>query len=208
MLNYIEYLNLPTKVAITLVVLILLLQLVGEALEVMGKTVPEFVKIRKYFQRKKKEKNETVKALKEVQQLLSDVNNHYSEDNIKKRDKWMQWVNDRAEVYDSSIFEILKKIDDVVQTLKCNTEITEEMFVQNSRDRIIDFAAKVGNEKAIVSREEFNRIFKVYKKYETFLKEHKLTNGEVDIAMHIIRESYEQHIKNHNFIEDIRGYGN
>lgn len=225
MLSYIEYLNLPTKITIALVGLFLLLQIVGEVLELKGKVVPEFVKVRKYFKRKKEEKNETAKALKEVKslleerkessqalkevkQLLSDVNQHYSEDNIKKRDSWMQWVNDRAEVYDSSIVEILKKIDDVVKTLQCNTRMTEEMFVQNSRDRIIDFATKVGNENSVVSREEFNRIFKVHEKYESFLEEHKLTNGEIDIAMHIIRESYENHIKKHNFIEDVRGYGN
>ena len=80
------------------------------------------------------------------------------------------------------------------------------MFVQSSRDRIIDFAAKAGNKDSMVSKEEFYRIFKIYKKYEDFLKEHEMTNGEVDIAYRIIQESYEQHIKNHTFIEDIRGY--
>ena len=59
----------------------------------------------------------------------------------------------------------------------------------------------------MVSREEFNRIFKVYAKYEKFLEEHEMTNGEIDIAYQIIKESYEQHLLNHTFIEDIRGYG-
>ena len=57
-----------------------------------------------------------------------------------------------------------------------------------------------------MSREEFNRIFKVHTKYEKFLKERGLTNGEVDIAIRIIEESYKQHMKNHTFIEDLRGY--
>ena len=52
MLSYIEYLNLPAKVAIALVGLFLLLQIVGEVLELKGKVVPEFVKVRKYFKRK------------------------------------------------------------------------------------------------------------------------------------------------------------
>ena len=55
-------------------------------------------------------------------------------------------------------------------------------------------------------REEFNRIFKVHKKYEDFLEEHSMTNGEVDIAYRIIKDSYERHMRNHNFVEDIRGY--
>lgn len=208
MMSYIEYLNLPTKIAVILVGIFLVLQIIGELLEFKGKVVPEFLKIRKYFLRKKQERKETAKALKDVKKLLDDVNKHYSEDNIKKRDGWMQWVNDRAVTYDDSIVEISKKIDIIVKALECNTKMTEEMFVQNSRDRIIDFATKVGNQNVVVSREEFNRIFKVHEKYERFLEEHGLTNGEIDIAMHIIKESYEQHMLNHNFTEDIRGYNN
>jgi len=136
---------------------------------------------------------------KEVKVLLNDVNAHYSADNIAKRDSWMQWVNDRAVTYDTFIKEMGDKFADVVKVL-------EEVFVQNSRDRIIDFATKVSDEKAMVSREEFNRIFKVHKKYEDFLEERNLTNGEVDIAYRIIADSYEGHMRNHTFVEDIRGY--
>lgn len=209
MLSYIEYLNLPTKIGFILVGVFLILQIIGELLEFKGKIVPEFLKVRKYFSRRKKEKNEVTQTLKEVRQLLDDVNVHYSADNITKRDGWMQWVNDRAIVYDNSIGEIgeiSKNLTNVTQALKDCTKMTEEMFVQSSRDRIIDFAAKVSNTDSMVSREEFNRIFKVYGKYEAFLEEHDMTNGEIDIAYRIIKESYENHMKNHTFIEDIRGY--
>lgn len=206
MLSYVEYLNLPSKVAIALVVLFLSLQIIGELLEIKGKVVPEFLKVRKYFARKKNEREETAQALKDVKKLLDDVNQHYGADNIKKRDGWMQWVNNRATVYDNSIVEISKKIDDAIQALKDNTKMTEEMFVQSSRDRIIDFAEKVANPNAKVSREEFNRIFKVHCKYEKFLEDRKLSNGEIDIAFRIIEEAYEHHMKNHDFTENIRGY--
>lgn len=221
MLGYLEYLNVPTKIAIVLVGVFLVLQIIGELLEFKGKIVPEFLKIRKYFSRKKQERQERIEMaealkevrqalddIKEVKQVLGDVKEHYNADNIQKRDKWMQWVNGQAAVYDSSIVAISEKMDDIVRALESNTKMTEEMFVQSSRDRIIDFATKVGDENAMVSREEFNRIFKVDAKYEKFLEEHNLTNGEIDIAMHIIRESYEQHMKNHGFIEDVRGYSN
>ena len=209
MLSYIEYLDIPIKVASTLAGTLLVLNIVGELLEVKGKVVPEFMKIRKYFARRKREKNETRLLLREVRQLLSDVDAHYSADNIAKRDKWMQWVNERAIVYDDSIVEVGKiseNLTDVTKALKECTKMTEEMFVQSSRDRIIDFAAKAGNDNAMVSKEEFTRIFKIHEKYEKFLDEHELTNGEIDIAYRIIQESYAQHIKNHTFIEDVRGY--
>lgn len=206
MVSFVEYLNVPTKVAIVIIGVFFVLQIIGELLEFKGKVVPEFIKVRKYFARKKKERTEAAQTLKEVKALLGDVNSHYSEDNIAKRNSWMQWVNSRAEVYDSSIDKLRDTLADVTQALKDNTKMTEEMFVQSSRDRIIDFANKAGDENAVVSREEFNRIFKVHKRYEDFLGEHDMTNGEVDIAFRIINDSYERHMRNHNFVEDIRGY--
>ena len=61
------------------------------------------MKIRKFFKRKKEEKQEIKIALEdskntlvEVKTLLDDVNSHYNKDNIKKRDDWMKWVNDET----------------------------------------------------------------------------------------------------------------
>lgn len=206
MLNYIEYLNIPVKIALVLVVIFFSMQIIGEFLEFKGKVVPEFFKIRKWFTRRKREKAEAAQTLKDVQVLLNDVNSHYSADNIAKRDGWMQCVNNRAEVYDESIKQLREALTEVMQALKDNTKLTEEMFIQSSRDRIIDFATKTSNENVMVSREEFNRIFKVYAKYEKYLEEHKMTNGEVDINYQIIKESYEQRLRDHAFTEDIRGY--
>ena len=206
MLSYIEYLGIPLQIAITLAVIFFVMQAIGEFLEFKGKVVPEFLKVRKWLSRRKREKAETTQTLKDVQVLLNDVNCHYSADNIAKRDSWMQWVNNRAEVYDDSIKELKDALEQFMQALKDNTKLTEEMFIQSSRDRIIDFATKTSNENAMVSREEFNRIFKVHDRYEQFLEERNMTNGEIDIAYHIIKESYEQHLRRRTFIEDVRGY--
>lgn len=199
MINFVEYLQLPAQIAVVVIGVIFVMNVIGEILEFKGKVVPEFMKIRKYFSRKRHEKKETAQTLKEVKQLLGDVNAHYSADNITKRDSWMQWVNNRVDVYDTSIVEIKNQLTSV-------TEVLEELFVQNSRDRIIDFATKVTDGKNLVSREEFNRIFKVHAKYEAFLEDRKMTNGEVDVAILVIQESYAQHMKEHTFLEDVRGY--
>jgi len=204
MLNYIEYLNIPAKIGVIIIAVVLIMQLIVEFLEFKGKVVPEFLKIGNYFSKRRKEKKDTVDTLKDVKRLLNDVNSHYSEDNIAKRNDWMQWVNSRAEIYDDSIVDINKSLSDVTQALNANTRLTEEMFVQSSRDRIIDFSYKAADDNALISREEFERIFKVYDKYEDFLKDHGMTNGEIDIVYGIIKESYEQRVKNHTFIEDIR----
>lgn len=205
MISFIEYLSVPEKVGLAIVACLLVMNLVGEFLEFKGKVVPEWVKLRKFFTRRKREKAEAAQTLKDVQVLLNDVNGHYSADNIAKRDGWMQWVNNRAEVYDASIKQLREEFAEVMQALKDNTKMTEEMFVQSSRDRIIDFSYRAADYSIPVSREEFNRIFKVYNKYEKFLEDHKMTNGEIDIVYGIIKKSYEHRMENHTFIEDIHG---
>ena len=202
MIAYFEYLNMPTKVGIVIILLFVIMQIVGEILEFKGKVVPEFVKIRKYFTRKKQEKTEMQQTLQQVQTLLNDVNKHYSKDNITKRNEWMQWVNDRAQVYDASVVELTSLKD----ALAANNELTLDLYINVNRNRIIDFAGKIANENVPVSREEFNRIFKTHNDYEAILQKYNKTNGEVDIAMRIIEESYANHMKHHSFIEDIRGY--
>lgn len=45
----------------------------------------------------------------------------------------------------------------------------------------------------------------MYDKYEKFLEDRGLTNGEIDIVYDIIKESYKWRMENHAFIEDKRG---
>lgn len=206
MLNYIDYLNVPTKVAFVIIAAFLIMQIVGEILEFNGKVVPTLLKVRKHFTQKREEKEDMAQTLKEVKQLLNDVNIHYSADNIAKRDSWMQWVNDRAITYDNFIVEIGNKFETVAEALKDNTKMTEDMFVENSRDRIIDFAEKVADPNYIASHEQFRRIFRVHSDYEAWLEEHGRTNGEVDMNYNIIQSAYTHRVNNHSFAEDLCKY--
>ena len=206
MLGYVEYLNVPVKIAIIIIGAFLVMNVIGEILEFKGKVVPEFVKIRKYFARKKQEKKEAAEILKAVKVLLNDVNGHYSADSIAKRDSWMQWVNDRAVTYDTFIKEISEKFVNVTEALKDNTKMTEEMFVENSRDRIIDFAEKVADPDYIASHEQFRRIFRVYTDYENWLEAHDRTNGEVDMNYKIIQDAYTYRVNKRSFAEDLNVY--
>lgn len=219
MINFVEYLGLPNAIAICLVALFFIIQIIGEILEFRGKIVPEFAKIRKYFARKKKEKqalsqmtvlldehNQMAKTLAEVNRLLNDIDKHYSKDNIAIRDGWMKEVNEhisdserRRKEQDVLMRELSKKLDK-------NNADTLSLLIDNKRNTIIDFASKVIEESYPVTKEQFNRVFRIYKEYEDIIEENGLTNGEVDIAIRIIREAYEKHLKTHTFIEDVRGY--
>ena len=197
-------LGIPGSIAVVLLMLFAVLQLIGEFIEAFGRVAPTFLKVRKIFIARRKLLEDQTKTLKDVQKLLEDVNAHYAPDNIAKRDEWMNWVNSRAVVYDQTIIDYKDAIDKITNALDNNTKMTEHMFVENSRDRIIDFASKVLNPVGLVSREEFNRIFKTYQKYEDFLAEHNMTNGEVEINYNVIKEAYVDHLENHKFVEDLR----
>lgn len=219
MLNYMEYLDTPQEIMATLVAFIFISQLIGEILEFKGKVVPEFLKIRKYFNRKKCERialgkmtdlldeyQQMAKTIKNVNRLLADIDKHYSKDNIAMRDNWMKEVNEhiadsenRRKKQEVLIKELSKKLDK-------NNDVTLSILIENKRNSIINFASKVIDESCPVTKEQFNRVFKIYEEYEEIIKENELTNGEVDIAIRIIRESYEKHLKNHTFIENVRGY--
>ena len=203
MLDYIEYLNIPVKVTIVLIGAFLIMQLVGEILEFKGKVVPEFVKVRKIFTRRKKEREmmqKMEKTLDRVQATMDELNQHYSTDNIQMRDEWIKRVNSKLDQYDASMAELDRKLDK-------NNSDTLSILVDNKRNAIISFASMVIDETKPVTKEQFNRIFKLYEEYEAIISANGMTNGEVDIAIRIIREAYENHLRNHSLIEDIRGYG-
>ena len=197
-------LGVPGSIAVVMVIIFAVLQLIGELIEVTGKVAPAALRIRKIIKANRARKAEQEQTLRDVKDLLDAVNRRYNPENIAKRDAWMAWVNDRAVVYDNTIVEYRDAIDALTSALNNNTKMTEQMFVETSRDRIIDFASKVSNPMSYVSREEFNRIFKIYRKYEDFLEAHGMTNGEVEINYQIIRDAYVDHQENHKFVEDMR----
>lgn len=221
MLNYMQYLELPAIVISTLAGIFLVLQIIGEIIEFKGKTAPEILKIRKYFKRRKKERmalskisdwfdnyNQMSETIEKTKQVLEDFNTHYSKDNIANRDKWMTEVNkhitDSEEIrknQDALMVELGKKLDK-------NNADTLDLLIDGKRDKIIDFANRVADERYPVTHEQFKRVFKLHDEYEKIIKENNMTNGEVKIAYRIIEDSYKKHMENHSFIEDIRGYNN
>ena len=62
MIGYLEYLDVPVKVGLVIIGSFLVMQIIGEFLEFKGKVVPEFLKVRKFFSRRKREKNETTQT--------------------------------------------------------------------------------------------------------------------------------------------------
>lgn len=199
LLKGIEYVGVPTTIAILIVGLFLVFQIIGEIVEFSGKVVPEFFKVRKYFKRKKQEKEEaegkakeTAKTLGEVKKLLSDVNSHYSKDNITKRNNWMKGVDKSVENNDKLIQALDGKID---QILEANKNLTDELaqvknnVLENEADRLRSELFDCGNRcrrKIRLHPEEMDHIREVYNKYSKVLKQ----NGPGEKEFNFITDYY------------------
>ena len=185
----------PTTIIVIVVAILLIMQVIEGVIEFKGKALPEIFHIKKYFARKKLEREILIRLPETVDKLeksVANINNHYNEDNISKRNDWMQSVNEKLDMDHSLIREL--KQDFILKD------------INDKRNTIIDFASRVSSSNAIVTREYFNRIFKTYQEYEDMIKKEGLTNGEVDVAYHIIVEAYEERLSNHTFLEDERGW--
>lgn len=178
------------------------MQLIGDFLTFKGKVVPEFMRVKHWLKKRKEARNALAhmpEIVDEVKTLLNDVNKHYSDDNIVKRNAWMNEVTDRG-------IENRQLINMVSDKLDAQSKDILELIIENKRNTIIDFAARVSNTDNLFTREQFNRVMKIYSDYEDIITKNGMTNGEVDIAYRIITEAYEECLKNNMFIEDIRGY--
>lgn len=200
MLDYMGYLNVSGTVAFVLVAMFLALQVVGELLEFKGKVVPEFLKIRKYFQRKKMEREERkieLDVMRKMPEMFENIQNLL--EISSRRERQMGNIDKRLEQSDMLIIDLNGKIEK-------NSSDLLSLIIENKRSAIINFASHVVDENSQVTREQFNRIFRIHDEYERIIDENGLVNGEVDIAFRMINEAYETHMRNHTFLEDIRGY--
>lgn len=198
LIGYLEYLQIPAVIGLCIIGLLLVLNVIGEIIEAKGKIAPEFIKMRKYFQRKRKQKK-TIKELPskidEFNATLAKFNQHYSPDNIKKRNDWMRHIDDKECVYDAELVKLSSLLDKVSKNVV-------DIQIDNKRNQIINFASMVSDGNVPVTREQFNRILKMYDDYERIIKENDMTNGEIEIAHSIIVKQYQKHMIAHTFVED------
>ena len=192
LLKGIEYLGVPAAIAIGLVGLFIALQIIGEIVEVGGKAVPEFLKIRKYFKRKRKEKEENQQMIKDCRALLSEFNSHYDEDNITKRDKWMNKVDNSVKNNDQFMQILDNKLDKILSdnaSLKSQLEQVKSNVLENEADRLRSELFDCGNRcrrNIRLHPEEMEHIRAVYTKYSDVLHQ----NGPGETEFNFITDYY------------------
>ena len=210
MLDYIkflnDYINVPAKLIAGVIILLLCLQLVGELLEFFGKVAPGFMKLRKNAKAKIEKEIQrdallaaAAEALEKNNKKLDEFTALYNNDNMAKRKNWMESVDNGISTNKDDIHALAEKLEKIY-------DISMKDHVEALRSVIIGFANRVSDKNGALTHEEFRRAFAAHEDYETFLKEHGLTNGQVDVAYRVISEDYADRLRNHEFLEDIRGY--
>lgn len=195
----IEFLGVPTWIAITIVGILLVIQVIGCILDFKGKVVPEIINIRGHLRRKREEKEaaekkaeETAKTLAEVKKLLSDVNSHYSKDNIAKRNDWMSGVDQSVRDNDKLIQTLDGKIDKLLETnenLKEQLAQVKNNVLENEADRLRSELFDCGNRcrrNIRLHPEEMEHIRVVWDKYSNILHQ----NGAGEKEFNFILDYY------------------
>lgn len=94
--------------------------------------------------------------------------------------------------------EDMKKSDahdtEMQNDIKKLTEMFVEKQINDYRWEIINLADKIASG-STVSKECYRHAISTYEKYEKIINEHGLVNGEVEISIEIIKEAYQQKLK-------------
>ena len=123
--------------------------------------------------------------------------------------KWMQKKREDHELLIHTIHSLNilqeKHEDAVLQSISHDGSIREDlekltaMFIDKSVDdmrwEIINFAAKISEGKPC-NKESYKHCLHIYEKYEKLIDENGLMNGEVELSMEIIHQSYKEKLKN------------
>lgn len=104
-------------------------------------------------------------------------------------------LNDRIDAMVSSDESRDHKVSEIGDNLKKLTNMFVEKEVSDFRWTIINFATSIAAGKEC-TLEAYNHCFKTYEKYEKILEENGLENGQVEISMEVINESYKEKLKN------------
>lgn len=121
----------------------------------------------------------------------------------KQRDHELILENERAiqelsKKHEEDTKESIKHDKTIENKLETLTTLFVNWEISSMRWEINNFATKISENKPC-NKDCFQHCFKTYEDYENILKERKMTNGEVEISMKIIRDAYQEKMKNGEF---------
>lgn len=98
-----------------------------------------------------------------------------------------------------SVKQSIKHDEMIRNDLKKLTDIFVDKQITDYRWEIINFSNKISNNECC-NKDSYKHCLATYEKYEKLLEENDMENGEVEISMEIVNESYKDKLKN-GFVE-------
>jgi hypothetical protein len=89
-----------------------------------------------------------------------------------------------------------RRDEEISNDIKKLTQMFVDKEINDYRWEIINLADKISSDKTSVSKECLRHAISTYEKYEKIIVENGLVNGEVEISIEIIKEAYQQKLKN------------
>ena len=103
-------------------------------------------------------------------------------------------LNELQKQHEESVKQSIKHDKVIRNDLEKLTKMFVDKEINDMRWEIINVADKISNGKNI-SKECYVHCIHTYENYEKIIEERELTNGEVEISMQIINDSYKQKLK-------------
>ena len=117
--------------------------------------------------------------------------------NREDKELLLQTSKNLAELQKKHI-EDMEKSNERDEEIKKDIKELKDMLIDTKidimRSEINDFASRVANGSRC-NKDSYTHCIKTYEKYEKILEENNLQNGEVEISMDIIKDSYAQKLK-------------
>lgn len=88
-----------------------------------------------------------------------------------------------------------RRDEEISSDIKKLTDLFIDKQINDYRWEIINLADKISSDKTSVSKECLRHAISTYEKYEKIIVENGLVNGEVEISIEIIKEAYQQKLK-------------
>ena len=88
--------------------------------------------------------------------------------------------------------DIDKRLTSLDEKLEKTTNLSEKTRLDQQRQAILDFAARVNNPQYDYSQEHFKKAFRTIEEYEKYIETNNLTNNEIDHAIEVIEKAYEE----------------
>lgn len=103
-------------------------------------------------------------------------------------------IQELSEKQQKDTMESIQQDRIINDKLKHLTDMFIDKEIDDMRWEINNFATKVSEGKPC-NKDSYKHCIQIYEKYEKLLKENRLENGEVEISMEIIHDSYKQKLK-------------